>query len=26
VIVSGTEPEVLSKVLRGDAVGTRIQR
>lgn len=26
VIVSGTEPEVLSKVLRGDAIGTRIQR
>ncbi|MEF3305180.1 acetylglutamate kinase [Paenibacillus sp. GYB003] len=26
VIVSGTEPEVLSKVLRGDTVGTRIQR
>ncbi|RKN78891.1 acetylglutamate kinase [Paenibacillus ginsengarvi] len=26
VIVSGTEPEVLSKVLRGDSIGTRIQR
>lgn len=26
VIVNGTEPEVLSKVLRGDKIGTRIQR
>lgn len=26
VIVNGSEPEVLSKVLRGDKIGTRIQR
>jgi acetylglutamate kinase len=26
VIVNGTEPEVLSKALRGDKIGTRIQR
>lgn len=26
VIVSGSEPEVLSRVLRGDKIGTRIQR